>query len=371
MSDELTIQGTLAEATTADLCRSLIRSGETAIVTLEAIGRHDSIYFREGRIVYAASSDPDLGLAEVLLRRGEIGVPDYRRAIESVSGAQHVGSVLVELGTLKSSELMRAVERQVCDIVVHALSFRSGSYLIEFITGGFERDVPTLPIQTERLLMDGIEQIEYWSLISRGVGLMQRLLRKAPTADSRMYHLELTEDEEFVLELLAEPQSVGTLCARSYVSNFRTCRVVWALLAANLVEDQEGAEHAARRTEARSEMELESLVEQYNAAFQSIFAVVFQKIGDSAYDFIDRVVAHLSPETLPYLIGINLGNEGRVDFDQLLNNLISSGALDRGMVVDNVLSELLYGWIFETRSSFESGLDDQVNAIVAGLKRQG
>jgi hypothetical protein len=367
MSDELTIQGTLAEATVPDLCRSLIRSGETAIVTLEAIGRHDSIYFRDGRIVYAATSDSDLGLAEVLLRRGEIGVQEYRRAIESMSGAQHIGSVLVALKYLKANELMRAVERQVCEIVMQAVSFRSGSYLIDFVTGGFDRDVPNLAIPTERLLMDGIEQIEFWSIISRGVGQMQRLLRKEPTADSRMYHLELTDEEEFILELLAEPQSVGTLCARSYLSNFRTCRIVWALLVANLVEDQEGEEHAARRTEARSEMELESLVERYNAAFQAIFALVFQKIGDSAYDFIDRVVAHLSPETLPFLSGINLMNEGRVDFDQLLNNLIASGASDRVIVVDNVLNELLYGWIYETRSSFPA-LENDVNAIVAPLR---
>ncbi len=367
MSEDLTIQGTLAEATIPDLCRSLIRSGETAIVALEAIGRHDSIYFREGKIIYAASSDPDLGLAEVLLQRGEIGVQEYRRAIESVSGTQRIGSVLCDLGYLKTSELMRAIERQVCDIVTHAVSFRSGSYLIEF-TGDFDRDVPTLSIQTERLLMDAIERIEYWSLISRGVGSMQRLVRKESTADSRMYHVELTEEEAFLLDLLAEPQSVGAICARSYLSNFRTCRLIWALLVANLVEDQEGEEHAARRTEVRTEMELESLVESYNAAFQSIFAVVFQKIGDGAYDFIDRVVAHLSPETLPYLIGINVTNEGRVDFDQLLNNLISSGARDRGVVVDNVLNELLYGWIFETRAEFDSDLDDAINPIVAGLR---
>jgi hypothetical protein len=184
MSDELTIQGTLAEATTPDLCRSLIRSGETALVTLEAIGRHDSIYFHGGKIVYAASSDPDLGLAEVLLRRGEIGAEQYRRALESVSGSQHVGSVLVSLKYLKSNELMRAVERQVSDIVINALSFRSGSYLIEFVAG-FDRDIPLLSIPTERLLMDGIERIDYWSLISRGVGPMSRLLRKEPSADSK------------------------------------------------------------------------------------------------------------------------------------------------------------------------------------------
>jgi len=63
MSDDLSIQGTLAETTVPDLFRSIIRSSETAIVSLDAIGRNDTIYFNEGRIIYASSTDPDVGLA--------------------------------------------------------------------------------------------------------------------------------------------------------------------------------------------------------------------------------------------------------------------------------------------------------------------
>jgi len=70
MSDSLSIQGTLAETTVPDLFRSLVRSGETGIVSLEAIGRSDAIYFHEGRIVFASSSDHDMGLGEILLRSG-------------------------------------------------------------------------------------------------------------------------------------------------------------------------------------------------------------------------------------------------------------------------------------------------------------
>jgi len=43
MSEELSIQGTLAETTVPDLFRSLIRSSETAIVSLEGLGRTDVI----------------------------------------------------------------------------------------------------------------------------------------------------------------------------------------------------------------------------------------------------------------------------------------------------------------------------------------
>ncbi|MFP5245520.1 MAG: hypothetical protein ACLGH0_02410, partial [Thermoanaerobaculia bacterium] len=60
----------------------------------------------------------------------------------------------------------------------------------------------------------------------------------------------------------------------------------------------------------------------------------------------------LSPETLPYLSGMSFVNEGRLDFDQLLNNLYASGSRDHGRVVQNVCNELLYGWVYEVKSEF-------------------
>ena len=85
-----------------------------------------------------------------------------------------------------------------------------------------------------------------------------------------------------------------------------------------------------KRAAQQSEYELEAEVERYNTVFQKIFGIVFQKIGDHVYDFMDRVVLHLSPETLPYLSGMSIVNEARIDFDQLLNNLIASGSARPG-----------------------------------------
>ncbi len=112
MSEDLSIHGTLAETTVPDLFRSLVRSNETAVLLLEAIGRNDSIYFLEGRIVFASSSDADMGLAETLLRSGEINLHQYNTAMDRLVVSRRIGSLLIELGFLKPEELSRAVERR-------------------------------------------------------------------------------------------------------------------------------------------------------------------------------------------------------------------------------------------------------------------
>src|SRR5437764_4464096 len=288
MSDDLSIQGTLAETTVPDLFRSLVRSSETGIVSLDAIGRTDAIYFKDGKIIFASSSDPDMGLGEILLRTGELDLQQYNHAIERLVVSRRIGALLCELGYLQPDELIRAVERQASAIVLNAMSYRTGSYTIEF-TSDFPDEILALPLATERLVLDGVHRIEYWSLITRGLGRMSRMFEQTPGADSRSYSLELSDDEAHVLSLLQQPGTVEALCGRSYLPNFVTCRTLWGLLTVDLIRDAASDAVDERRGAEESEYEMAALVETYNSAFQKLFAVMFNKIGDHAYVFMDRV----------------------------------------------------------------------------------
>ncbi|MBV9069530.1 MAG: DUF4388 domain-containing protein [Acidobacteria bacterium] len=362
MSDSLSIQGTLAETTVPDLFRSLVRSGETGIVSLEAIGRSDAIYFHEGRIVFASSSDHDMGLGEILLRSGELTLQQYNHAMDRLVVQRRIGALLCELGYLDPDGLMRALERQANAIVLNAIRYRTGSYTVEF-SDEFPPEIVSLPLNTERLILDGVQAIEYWSLISRGVARVDRILQQVPGADMRTYAIELTDDESHVLNLLSDPGTIEEICARSYLSNFITCRTVWALMSVNLIAEAAESTVNEQRAAEETEYELEAFVERYNRIFESIFRIVFQRIGDHIYDFMDRVVVRMSPQTLPHLAGMNLVNEARIDFDQLLNNVIASGTSDYPAAMRNVLKELLAGWLSEIRTEFGPEMEAEVRAM--------
>jgi hypothetical protein len=370
MSDNLSISGELSETTVPDLIRSIVRSSETALLSLDAGGRCDTIYFLDGRIIFATSTDPDMGLAETLLRMGELNIQQYNMAMEQLVVARRIGALLCDLGYLKPDELTLAAERQANAIVLDAMTYRNGSYTIEF-TGEFPDGIITLPLSTERLILDGVRSIEYWSLIMRGVGRLERVLQQVSGADTRTFQLELTDDETHVLSLLGDPQSIEQLCARTYLSNFETLRTIWGLLAVNLIQDAESDMVDEKRAAEESEYELEALVEKYNGVFQRIFGIVFQKIGDHVYDFVEgRVVRHLSPENMPYLSGMSFVNEARLDFDQLLNNLFASGSRNHSRVVQNVCNELLYGWVLEVKSEFAGQpLEAEVVKVADSLRR--
>ncbi len=366
MPEELSIRGDLAETTVPDLVRSIVHGADTAIMTLENADSDATICFQDGRVVFASSSDRDLGLAELLLHDGDLDMQKYDIVSERMIVSEMMGAVLCELGYLDPDALVRVLDRQATAIFHQACGYRRGTYTIEFVET-LPASIPILPLVTDHLLLDGIRAVAHWSTIRRGVGRPERLLQQTETASIRSYQLELNPDEMQVLELLAEPQSVAVICSRSYLSNFESCRILWAFLAVGLIADARSTSDARREAE-ETEYELEGRVEIYNTLFQTIFGLVFQKIGDHVYDFMDRVVLHLAPATLPYLSGMSFVNEGRLDFDQLITNIIASGTSDHRTMVETVLNELLYGWIVEIKQEFGPEMEAEIVRLTDSVR---
>ena len=65
MPEELSIQGTLAETTVPDLFRSLVRSSETAIMSLEAIARKAG-FTEPGRLRAAQYFEKAIGVLSAI-----------------------------------------------------------------------------------------------------------------------------------------------------------------------------------------------------------------------------------------------------------------------------------------------------------------
>ncbi|MFA6956591.1 MAG: DUF4388 domain-containing protein [Thermoanaerobaculia bacterium] len=368
MSEELTIQGSLSETTVPDLFRTVIRSRETAVVSIACESRQDSYYFLDGRLAFASSNSRDLGLADVLLTAGEISLAQYEVAISKAGVARRIEEVLVETGAVAREDMPRALEMQITRIVNDAISLGSGDYSIEFLAS-FPSELTAVSIESDKLILAAIGAVDRWSVVERGIGSTERVIRQLPGADARAFALELSEGEAQVFGLLSEPLSIATACERSYLPNFVVCRTIWALLVAGMVEDvRETSDEAGheRREMIATEYELEGEVERYNTVFQDFFGVVFQRIGDYAYDFVDRVVTRVSPRNMQYLTGISMVNEGRLDIDQLLTNLGPANAHDKRQIVQDLMNEMLYGWVLELRTEF----GDQLDAAIAAAQEK-
>ena len=85
MEDFLSIKGDFETSSIPELLHSAYQSKETGILKCIRLNMQKSIYLREGKIVSAASNDPDDRLGESLLKYGDISVTHYMDASKLIS----------------------------------------------------------------------------------------------------------------------------------------------------------------------------------------------------------------------------------------------------------------------------------------------
>jgi hypothetical protein len=101
--------GTLSSLTVAEVVQFVFSSLKTGVLLLGFAGqagdeprrlRRRSVYFRDGQVVFATSTDPEDRLGPVLVRLGLVTKPQLERASRLVKSGRPLGQVLVDEGVL-------------------------------------------------------------------------------------------------------------------------------------------------------------------------------------------------------------------------------------------------------------------------------
>jgi hypothetical protein len=122
-------------------------------------GVEKSIYFRNGQIIFATSTDSHDRLGEILVSAGfltrenlEAGLAIYRRN----AGLKKIGAVLVENGYVSPKNLFVGLKTQVKDIIYSLFLWENAEYRFEENMPG---DIIQLQINLPELISEIIDRI--------------------------------------------------------------------------------------------------------------------------------------------------------------------------------------------------------------------
>ena len=368
-SEELSIRGSLSESSLPELLASISRSKETGVLNFHDAGRWKAIYFKEGRIIYAMSNSQDDRLGEFLLKTAKITVRQYLEASKMIQPDKKFGAVLVEQGIVTPDDLFVAIHRHAEAIVYSLFDWTRGEY--EFVIKDLSAEGPmVLDLDSENVILEGIRRLKDFTRIYAGVGPLEAILRRTENADGLMYRLNLDEDESQVLSLVNGRLNVEQILAMSYLPNFETLRILFALLAGGVLERGGNEESPKRGIEL--EYELQEIVEHYNRNFERVCTFLIEKLeDDEAVKFAEGVMNEVTKQFPLLFEGVELGTAGRVDFDQLLQNLGDKPHEAKKAVLVDGLNELTYGLLLEIGRSFGKSEQESVaTSILSQSARQ-
>lgn len=140
--------------------------------------RRRSIFFRDGQVVFASSSEPAERLGPTLARTGLVRAEDLERCRHLVSAGHPLGQVLVDQGLLSPGQLYEGMTLQVTEILMGAFLESAGTFA--FLEGRTdEQNAVKLPQRTRELLLEGMRRVEEAEALGRELGGREVVLRRA------------------------------------------------------------------------------------------------------------------------------------------------------------------------------------------------
>jgi hypothetical protein len=367
-ADDLVVRGDLDTTSVAELFRSLLASRETGILTLRNGEITKSIYIQKGRVVYAASTNPDERLGESLLVQGKITARQYLDASSLIRPGRRLGGILVELGAIEPDDLIPCVEQHAKEIVMDLFGWVHGEYELN-IKDMDPENVITLNMSTENLILDGIRRCRYWSQVKAGIGGVHTVY-VASGANEVLYKLDLSAEEQELLTHVNGIATIEQICNVSYLSNFETCRILWAMQVLGIVKRAHADEEMAAgegALEQRRALDLEGIVETFNSMFGRIHGFLRGRLGGGVEEFMDAAMGEVNRQYGALFDGADLRENGRADYEQMLTNVADLPADQRKSLMVSALNELVYVMQLQVRTRY--GKEEE--AVVTGLIKEG
>jgi hypothetical protein len=367
-AEELTIRGEIETSSVPELLRSLLGSGETGILTLRRGDATKSIFIQRGRVVYAASNNADERLGESLVIRGKITARQFLEASKLIRPGRRLGGILVEMEALDPEDLMPSVGQQVHDILMELFDWTDGDY--ELVIKDVDPDqVLSLQFSTENLILEGIRRSRSFSQVIRGIGDIDAVLVPSGATEV-LYKLDLTAEEQEILSHVNGRATVEQICDVSYLSNFETCRILWALKVLGVIR-RSGAEDVAavgtNALEQERELDLEAIVEKFNQMFSRIYHFLRGRLGDGVDGFMETCMEEVSRQYGALFDGVDLKTYGRADYEQMLANVADLPPEQRKSLMVAALNEV----VFVIQLAVRTRRGAQEEAVVSGIIKDG
>jgi len=316
------LTGNLKTVSFPDVLQLLSTGKKTGILSVSGGSRKKEIAFRDGNIIYATSvnSNEDL-LGNLLLKRGKISKKDLERAITlHKRTGRALGSTLIDMELFDKEEVAECLRMQIEEIVYNLFSWSEGDF--SFGESETPKNVRLLVnLSTMNVIMEGTRRIDEWMEIQKVLPPNDVLLRVKLAPKTRAEEISLSLDEFKVLTFINGERVLPELIDASPIGEFPTCRALYRLIVAGLVEGAGKAERdAVGADEDVEEIILGIVFRLYNAGFLRVRKVIEGLVGVGNPNY-NRFISSFRRGLLVFFPGCDITAESGPSFEKFLEEV--------------------------------------------------
>jgi hypothetical protein len=319
---EVKVEGELADRDMPFLLGRMFTDGVTGRLCLRHGKIEKSVYFEAGLPVMAASADPADRMLAMLMRENVIDARQHGEAERMVDATgRKVGAVLVDLGFLRSDELLPAVRRHYESIILTLFSWDAGHWQIEpQVTAGPDRT--RLLRHPAALVCEGLDHGYPAARIVARLGTEKNVLlldNSASVADITE-QLALPRTESRIPMLFDGVRTVEEVARFAEVPESTVLRIAFSLHcfgALHPVEAGTGARPGGRASLRDLSIDRERIQARHALALEGDYFTVLGLDRSADSSEVRRAYARLSKEIAPETIGPALWHELRAQLETI------------------------------------------------------
>jgi len=197
------------------------------------IARHGElekkVYIQGGRVIFAASNNPDDRLGEFLLRKKKITQEDYNNSVKLLKTTKkRQGAIFVDLGCLTPKQLFWAVKEQIMEMVWSLFNWTEGA--ISFHSGRDKQaEVIKLSTSIKDAIVEGVKRISNARRIVDFIGSKNTVLEASSGFEKKIEEIGLDENYLNIAQLLDKKKTLYQVCQESMLGNIDTCKMIYIL----------------------------------------------------------------------------------------------------------------------------------------------
>jgi hypothetical protein len=231
----MALKGNLRDFSTTQLLNLVNLARKTGKLTINGLSENASLYFREGRLVYAATNAQEGHLAAMLLKTGKL-TREQADAINNQaanSSDRVMGKYLMDARLVSRDDIVQGVKDYMLEIVYDLFAWTDGDFF-------FEQDaLPandriTVPLNLDNVILEGSRRIEQFEKLQDelpDLGIIALKITDKPLRD-----VKLTQDDWRVISHIHPRNSVKQIAMNNNMDEFQIRKIVYGMLQAGLVE---------------------------------------------------------------------------------------------------------------------------------------
>jgi len=169
------ITGNLKTMELAELLQWVSQGNKTGTLLIDNGQIKKKIFFREGRIISSASTDPREHLGHFLVSHGFISEEELSKAVSMQEKSKMLlGKILTTIGAISEEDLHRLHRLKAEESVYELFSWEEGEF--RFIDGELpEQTMVPMNLDATSIVLEGVQRLDEWKRIRQVIPSAQAI----------------------------------------------------------------------------------------------------------------------------------------------------------------------------------------------------